>query len=246
MNIIITMAGLGSRFREAGYTVPKYMIDTLGKTLFEWSMSSLESFFEASNRFIFIVRKEDHASDFIQKTAKSCGIDNQHIIEIDYLTDGQSSTAMLAKSCWIETEPVLIYNIDTFVDPNEINPGDLSGDGAIPCFTAEGTHWSFAKLGENGLVCEVREKERISNYCTVGAYYFKSCALFESLCFDYYKQHTDLKERYIAPVYNLLIEQGGSVRISLIDSDKVHVLGTPDELAEFQNNYRLKEVRNEG
>ena len=50
MTVIITMAGLGSRFRKAGYNCPKYMIEAKGKTLFDWSMDSLIGY----NKNIFL------------------------------------------------------------------------------------------------------------------------------------------------------------------------------------------------
>ncbi len=93
MNIVITMAGLGLRFREAGYTVPKYQIEVKGKTLFKWSMSSLENFF--GEPFIFIVRREDNATNFIQATCNKMGI-NAKIIQLEKLTRGQAETAMFA------------------------------------------------------------------------------------------------------------------------------------------------------
>ena len=61
MNIIITMAGLGRRFRKAGYNCPKYMIEAKGKTLFDWSMDSLIGYNKSVDRYVFVVRAEDHA-----------------------------------------------------------------------------------------------------------------------------------------------------------------------------------------
>ena len=115
MTIVITMAGLGSRFRKAGYNVPKYMIEAHGKTLFEWSMESLEGFDLKSNTCIFIVRKEDDASGFITTTCKKLGISDVRVVELDYLTDGQATTAMLAAKEWDKDDSLMIYNIDTYV-----------------------------------------------------------------------------------------------------------------------------------
>lgn len=240
MTIVITMAGLGSRFRKAGYTVPKYMIEAHGKTLFEWSMESLEGFDLKANTCIFIVRKEDDASGFIKETCGKLGIQDVKVIEIDYLTDGQATTAMLASREWNKEDSLMIYNIDTYVEAGEMNAFQIAGDGFIPCFHAEGDHWSFAKLDESGKVVEVREKTRISDNCTLGAYYFKTCGLYEQLYEEYYSSDEKLEkgEKYVAPLYNYLISKGGDVRISIVDYDKVHVLGTPEELDYFKENYK--------
>jgi len=241
MTIVITMAGLGSRFRKVGYTVPKYQIEAHGKTLFEWSMESLKGFDLEDNMCIFIVRKEDDASKFITETCAKIGISKVEVIELDYLTDGQATTAMLGASKWDKNDSLMIYNIDTYVEAFEMNKDQIAGDGFIPCFHADGDHWSFAKLDEDGKVVEVREKVRISDNCTLGAYYFKTCGLYEQLYNEYYTSDEKLEkgEKYVAPLYNYLISKGGDVRISIVDYDKVHVLGTPEELDYFKENYKI-------
>ena len=238
MNIIITMAGLGSRFRKAGYNCPKYMIEAKGKTLFEWSMDSLIGYNEHVSKYICVVRKEDQTEEFIKEKMKRYGIDDVEVIGIDYLTDGQATTCMLAIPYCNEKEPIMVYNIDTYVEPGEMKYEDISGAGHIPCFHAEGDHWSFAKLDENGKVTEVREKVRISDNCTLGAYYFSSAELYKELYEEYYKDNSKLEknEKYIAPLYNFMIEKGMSVTISIVDEKKVHVLGTPEELDIFLKN----------
>lgn len=239
MTIVITMAGLGSRFAKAGYTVPKYMIEAKGRTLFEWSMDSLKGYNKQDTEYIFIVRKEDKAEDFIVSHCQAASIANRKIVEIDKLTDGQATTAMLAAPYWKKDSELMIYNIDTFVESYQLRTEDIAGDGYIPCFHAEGDHWSFVKLDENQRAVEVREKVRISDNCTLGAYYFKSCKLYEDLYEEYYSNQDNLEkgEKYVAPLYNFMIKKGMDVRISLIDFEKVHVLGTPEELEIFKREY---------
>jgi choline kinase len=240
MTIVITMAGLGSRFKKAGYQVPKYMIEAHGKTLFEWSMESLKGFEKEDNSYIFIVRKEDEAAEFIHEKCQEMKLDHIDIIELDYLTDGQATTAMLGNQYWDKNSELMIYNIDTYVEAGQMNLAQIAGDGFIPCFHAPGDHWSFVKLDDDGKAVEVREKERISDNCTLGAYYFKSCQLYEDLYNEYYSSNENLEkgEKYVAPLYSYLISKDGDVRISLVDFDKVHVLGTPEELNVFIETYK--------
>lgn len=238
MQVVITMAGLGTRFKEAGYKEPKYQIMAKGKTLFGWSMESLRGYYNEDNDYFFIVRKEDDASDFIYRICELeniCKKDKIHVLELDHVTDGQATTAMLASDEWKKDDELLIYNIDTYVEAYSMKAEDISGDGFIPCFKAEGDHWSFVKLDDMGNAVEVREKVRISDNCTLGAYYFKSCALYEKMYDEYYNGGAalDAGERYVAPLYNYMIEKGMSVRISDVDYNKVHVLGTPKELQAF-------------
>lgn len=241
LTAIITMAGLGSRFKNAGYDCPKYMIEAKGKTLFEWSMDSLVGYNNYISKYIFVVRKEDHAESFIKDKMLQYNINNIDIVSIDFLTDGQATTCMLAIPHCDENNAIMIFNIDTYVEPNEMKYEDIIGDGYIPCFHAEGNHWSFVKLDSEGNAIEVREKNRISNNCTLGAYYFSSAKLYKKLYEEYYSDeiHLEKNEKYIAPLYNLMIKKGMSVSISIIKEDKVHVLGTPEELEIFMSsNYK--------
>lgn len=233
MNIIITMAGLGSRFRNVGYKVPKYQIEAKGKTLFEWSLESLVDYNEHVNKYIFIVRKEDNATNFIKEKCQNFNIKNVEILEIDYLTDGQATTALLGVKKCPQEESIMIYNIDTYIESYELKYKDIHGDGYIPCFHASGNHWSFVKTDNSGKVIEIKEKERISNNCTLGAYYFKTAKLYEQIYNEYYLNNKESKEKYIAPMYNYMISKNYEINISIVNSDKVHVLGTPEELNAF-------------
>lgn len=240
MQIVITMAGLGTRFKKAGYTVPKYEITARGKSAFGWSMESLYGYYSPDNDYYFIVRKEDNAGGFIRKEwekGANAPISQMHIIELDHMTDGQATTALLAKDYWKKEDELLIYNIDTYVERGYMKTEDICGDGFIPCFSAEGDHWSFVKLDENGDATEVREKTRISDNCTIGAYYFKSCALYEEMYEEYYKGDANMEkgEKYVAPLYNYMISKGMKIRICNIPSERVHVLGTPEEMEAFIN-----------
>ena len=237
MQIVITMAGLGTRFKKAGYSEPKYEITAHNRSLFSWSMESLAGFGDG-NDWYFIVRRADRAYDFIMKEAATF-TDPQRvkIIEIDEMTDGQATTAMLAAPFWKKREPLLIYNIDTYVLAGCMRCTDMKGDGFIPCFNAPGDHWSFVAVDDNGYAVEVREKVRISDNCTLGAYYFSTCDLYEEMYRQYYGEgdHLEKGEKYVAPLYNHMISLGMKVGISVIDAKNVHVLGTPEELEVFIN-----------
>lgn len=237
IDIVITMGGLGSRFRKTGYDVPKYMIDAKGKSLFEWSLISLNGYKDAVNQYVFIAMKDEKVDveAFINIKCQELGIKNYHVIILDYLTDGQATTAMKASEFWSRDNALLIYNIDTYVEAGEMNFAELKGDGFIPCFQADGDHWSFVRLDDTGKVVEIKEKQRISNYCTLGAYYFKTCGLYEDLYNEYYSKTQELVngEKYVAPLYDYLLKKGGEIYISDIKPEKVHVLGTPEELQAF-------------
>ncbi len=235
--IVITMGGLGKRFRDAGYDVPKYMIEAKGKSLFEWSLESLEGYKEVASKYIFIAMRDEKedVEGFICEKCEAIGITEYNVILLDYLTDGQATTAMMAEKYWDEDDALLIYNIDTYVEAGCMNAKELKGEGFIPCFKGEGDHWSFVRLDDAGKVVEIKEKFRISDHCTLGAYYFRSCRLYKELYDEYYSKTQELVngEKYVAPLYDYLLSKGGEIYISDVKPEKVHVLGTPEEFERF-------------
>ena len=138
MNIIITMAGSGERFKNAGYHQPKYAITAHGKTLFDWSLLSLSALTNsACHQVLFVVKRTDQTKAFIEAHAKAIGIKNFQVLELDTGTDGQATTASKTKPLIDSTEPLLIFNIDTFIEPGLITEASFTGDGTIPRFSAE-------------------------------------------------------------------------------------------------------------
>jgi NDP-sugar pyrophosphorylase family protein len=233
---VITMAGFGRRFLDAGYRLPKYQIEAHGRSLFEWSMSSLASFIRAGTDFVFVVRREDQASSFISDSAGRVGIEKFAIIQLDAPTDGQATTALLAAPAIPDlSAPLLIYNIDTFVDPKSLPANEPRGDGWIPCFPADGDHWSFARTGADGRALELREKIRISPHATIGLYWFSSFKLYESSYSSFYEAAgtVEMNERYVAPLYNHLIMSGNPVYVHQVPKSDVYPLGVPADVERF-------------
>lgn len=232
---IITMAGFGRRFLDAGYTIPKYRIEAHGHALFGWSMLSLRSFIAEGAEFVFVVRRADEARDFIVSEAARIGIKRSSVVELDEPTDGQATTAILAAPGVSHPDaPMLIYNIDTFVHPDAL-PASPRGDGWVPCFPGAGDGWSFAKADETGRISELREKVRISDDATIGLYWFSSFDSYAKIYGDYYSDPAKLEkgEKYVAPLYNRLIDNGRPVFVHRVPLSAVIPLGTPAEVERF-------------
>ena len=238
MKIIITMAGLGKRFKKIGIKKPKYEIIANKKSLYEWSMLSLKDFFE--EEFLFIIRKEIFDESFIEKINKSLGITNYKFIELNKLTDGQASTAYSACKYIENKEAVIIYNIDTYIKPYELKKSDINANdfGFIPVVHENGDRWSFVKINDAGKVIEVAEKKQISNLASIGFYYFK---YWEDYKIIYSKHHNEIKiannEVYIAPMYQYMLNDNKNIGIKILQRDKVHILGTPEEIENFDRDY---------
>ncbi len=219
--------------------MPKYEIEVLGRPLFDWSMLSLTSFRDAGWRFRFAIRKDTNAKEYIAARCKALGIIVDKVVELDHVTDGQATTALLLAEDAPADVPFAVYNIDTFVAPGlMVPPAPESCDGWIPCFRAPGDGWSFVRLDETHKAVEVREKLRISDFATLGLYWFANVRMYCELYHQHFSRADGMEkgERYIAPMYNRLIDAGRRVIISDIPVADVGMLGTPEQVEDFKQS----------
>lgn len=228
---IIPMAGLSSRFFKAGYDKPKYQLNLKGESVFAWSVKSFEKYFK-TDKFVFIYRDIYQTKDFLEKEVSNLGILDYDLVCLPEETLGQADTVYQGIHHIQSDDEIYIFNIDSkivnFTKPDWV--GEC--DGYLEVFRGEGNHWSFAlpENNESNKVIQTTEKERISDLCSDGLYYFKQKSVFEQLFLKALQLGDTAKnEYYIAPLYNGLIEQGGVVFYDLIDSGKILFCGTPNE-----------------
>lgn len=236
MKIVITMAGSGSRFKEAGVNKEKYKLRVKDRTMFEFAMSSLQAFFDED--FVFITQKNHNAREFVDSKCRSLGIEAYDIIELDRLTSGQATTALKADKYIKDGDAVAIYNIDTYIEGGLLTPEIMEGGGSIPVFESEGGSWSFVAVNDDGIVTEVEEKTPISTFASLGLYYFDR---WESFVSAFNAAGSDVEgnygERFIAPMYNWLIDEGLKVTAPQVPRSAVHILGTPEDVMEFDPEF---------
>jgi HAD superfamily hydrolase (TIGR01509 family) len=236
MNILIPMAGAGSRFQTAGYVFPKPLIEVDGKPMIQVVVENLN----IDANYIYVVQKT-HREQYNLDTLLNLITPGCKIVEVDGLTDGAACTALLAKEYIDSDAPLFFANSDQFVewDSNEffykMNENDC--DGGIPTFKATHPKWSFAKLDEDGFVTEVQEKNPISDLATIGFYYWKNGSDFVK----YAEEMIELDMRvngefYIAPIYNNAIRAG--LKIRTYDVPKMWGLGTPEDLRYYLEHYK--------
>jgi NDP-sugar pyrophosphorylase family protein len=227
------MAGAGSRFRSQGYEVPKHMIRARGKTLFEWSLESLREFF--SQHFIFACLAE-HDVSWIEQQADAMGINKLSVVPRAALSLGQAQTAYDVLDKLDADDAVWIYNIDTYIE-HGLAPSDMDGhQGCVHVFESCNPGMSFVRYDDAGRVIELAEKKVISHWATVGVYGFASAALYRQLYEQaYHSGGVDEVggERYVAPMYHLLLQDGGQVCAPKLNQAAVHILGTPNEVLQF-------------
>jgi len=235
MNVLIPMAGAGSRFQQAGYTFPKPLIDVKGKPMIQLVVENLG----IDANFIFVVQKE-HREKYNLDTLLNLIAPNCKIVEVDGLTEGAACTALLAKEYIDNDNPLFFANSDQFVewDSTEFmyKMNETDADGGIVSFRATHPKWSFAKVDESGLVTEVAEKNPISDIATVGYYYWKHGSDFVKYAEEMIEKDIRVNnEFYVCPVFNQAIEGGKEIRT--FDIPKMWGLGTPEDLTYYLENY---------
>jgi len=236
LNVLIPMAGAGSRFEQAGYTFPKPLIDVKGKPMIQVVVENLN----IKANYIYIVQKS-HREKYNLDTLLNLITPNCKIVEVDGITEGAAVTALMAKEHINTEHPLFFANSDQFVewDSNEffykMNENDC--DGGIPTFKATHPKWSFAKLDEDGFVTEVQEKNPISDLATVGFYYWKHGSDFVKYAEEMIEQDIRVNnEFYVCPVYNNAIK--GGLKVRTFDVPKMWGLGTPEDLKYYLENYK--------
>jgi dTDP-glucose pyrophosphorylase len=231
LNVLIPMAGAGSRFAQQGYTFPKPLIEVEGKPMIEVVVKNLN--IEAN--YIFLVQKE-HYEKYNLKYLLNLIAPNCKIVQVDGVTEGAACTTLLAKEFLDNDSPLIIANSDQYIEWNSnecmyaFNADAI--DGGILTFEARHPKWSYAALGEDGFVSEVAEKRVISDNATVGVYYWKRGS-------DYIKYAEQMIEKnirvnnefYVCPVFNEAISDGKKIRIKKIN--KMWGIGTPEDLNYF-------------
>ena len=232
LNIVVPMAGRGSRFAEAGYEMPKPLIDIYGHPMIEYVTKNITP--KCPHRFIYICQKEHldeyGLADKLETIAPGC-----IIIPINYITEGAACTVLLAEKYIDNDDSMMIANSDQFVD-NDINVfidaiGD--NDGLIMTMPADHPKWSYIKFDNQGFVTMVREKEVISNEATVGIYNYKHGADFVKYAHQMINKNIRVNnEFYVAPVYNEMINEGKKIVYYNVGSS-MYGLGVPEDLNYF-------------
>ncbi len=239
MNILIPMAGAGSRFQEQGYELPKPLIDVCGKPMIERVIESLSSN-KVDTNFIFVAQQEHldlGLRDYLQ--------DKGSIITINKMTEGAACTTLLAEELIDNDVELVIANCDQYLQWSFYDFITYSRlyDGCLVTFNSTNPHHSYVKV-KKSLVTEVAEKIVISDKASAGIYYFKKGSEYVKSTNQMIKKDIRTNnEFYICPVYNELL--GDSKKVSTYECDvhNKHMLGTPEELRIFLDKIENEEVK---
>jgi len=236
LNVLIPMAGAGSRFEKAGYSFPKPLIDVKGEPMIKVVTDNLNM----DANFIYIVQKT-HKEKYNLDTLLNLISPNCKLVEVEGLTEGAACTTLLAKELINNELPLIVANSDQFIewDSNEFmyKMNETNVDGGIVTFTSTHPKWSFAKVNDQGFVTEVAEKNPISDIATVGVYFWKHGSDYVKYAEKMINKNVRVNnEFYVCPVFNEAINDGKKIKIFNIK--KMWGLGTPEDLTNYLENYK--------
>lgn len=241
LNIVVPMAGRGSRFANAGYVLPKPLIDVHGRPMIEYVTKNIAP--ECEHKFIYICQ-EEHLEKYdlekeLRRMAPGC-----EIVTVDHITEGAACTVLLAEKYIDNEDALMIANSDQYVD-TDINAylGIMgNNDGLIMTMPADDPKWSFIRYDEKGFVTLVREKKVISDQATVGIYNYKHGKDFVNYAHQMIEKNIRVNnEFYVAPVYNEMIEVGKKLVYCDVGA-KMFGLGVPEDLEKFLKNEISRKV----
>ena len=236
INVIIPMAGEGKRFSDVGYTIPKPFIPVNKKPMVQSVVENLD----IDGKHIFIIQKKHSVGNSLQTFLKALKPDSV-VIEIDELTEGPASTALLASEYIDNDVPLIIVNWDQMIHDFDVNKllefcDKNQADGILGAFISSSKKNSYMKLDPQGEVIEVKEKIVISNTATNGLHFWKHGKDFVSSASEMIKAGERYNnEFYIAPTYNYLIKDGKKILPFFYN---LHwPIGVPEDLNKYKELY---------
>ena len=234
-NIVVPMAGRGSRFTEQGYTDSKPFIDVNGKPMIQRVIENLNIEFDSNYEFVIICLQEDFDKYDFRIFDDIIGHTEYKVICLEDVTEGAAQTLLEAKDIIDNDTPMLSFNTDQMVEYDKNMWKSFEQfDGGIPCFWGNSDDWSYVRCSQDGYVKEVAEKKVISNDATAGYYYWSKGSDFVKYAEQMIEENSRTNnEFYVAPVYNWAIKDGKKIAIYMVD--KIYELGTPEYLEEYLN-----------
>lgn len=233
MNIVIPMAGLGSRFKSDLFKTIKPLIPIAGKPMIHEVLKSLK----LSGNYHFVIRNDEYVSQLTHVLKEL--IPNCNLIYVNEVTDGPASTCLMAQNLIDSDEQLIIansdqvlwWNADIFQELIKIN----QLDGLVVTFDSNSLKNSYARIDKDGFVLEIKEKVVISDLALAGIHYWKRGRDFVSSANQMINdKNRSFGEYYVGPTYNYLIQEGAKISTYHLSKLQHYPVGTPEDLQKYE------------
>ncbi len=244
MNIIIPIGGIGKRFKDEGFDLPKPLISVLGKPMIYRVIENLD--LKEEDKIHIIYNPELNNFRFESFLRKEFPKINFNFICLSGLTKGAAETILFGLeriSDKILSEDFLIMDCDTFYDDNILEKyRKCKNKNSIFYFIDEENDpiFSYITIDESGKVSDIKEKIKISKFANTGAYGFSSGVVLKEYC---KKISNGERELYVSLIYQKMLEDG--IKINSEEIEKFNCVGTPLQLkiyCETCNSYEKSRI----
>lgn len=237
INIVIPMAGTGSRFNQSHPNQLKPLIDVCGEPMIEKVIKNLGDL-QQINLSVVTSTHIGTQQAFLDIFKKLNIKYNIHLIDI--VTEGPACTCLLVKEQINNNTPLLILNCDQIIADfslkNLLTFAELNkADGVVGTFHSTSKKNSYLKLTNNLDIEVIKEKIVISNIATNGIHFWAKGTDFVNSAEEMIAQNEKYSnEFYVAPTYNYMIQKGKKI---LPYYYNLHFpIGTPEDLKFFEEN----------
>lgn len=238
--LIIPIGGKGERFKNAGYTKPKTLINVMGKQIICWLLDNLNLINQT--KIVIPYNKELYQYNFENWLFRKYPNLNFIFIKLDKQTDGAVETILEGlKHLNInnyEDESILSIDCDNFYLDDVI--GLWNGENSVITFNdiSNQNIYSYVSTNANNQIIEIKEKNKISSNACCGCYGFSSWKLLMKYAEKVISNNIRQKnEFYVSSLIQEMINDKHYFINKNIDSSKYVCLGTPFQVQIFCNNY---------
>lgn len=235
MNILIPMAGEGTRFPRDTYKIPKPLIDIKGVPMIRRAIESLGII----GTYHFVIRKDSYYDQVCSLLHSVFPLPK--IISVEETTEGPAASCLLFKDFIDNEEELVIANCDQIMwwDPDLFltTARYYKYDGMVVTYTTNTPKNSYAEIDRSGFVKRIVEKEVISDISLNGIHYWRKGKYFVQSAENMIKcnDRAPNGEFYVGPSYNHMIRNGLKVGIHHIPNWQHNPVGVPEDLKTYLN-----------
>ncbi len=240
---IMPMGGLGKRFLNSKYKLPKPLIEIKKKPMFIQAAKSMPK----SDLNIFVCNKNLVKKYKINKILKHEYKSKFKIITINKVTKGQANTCLLAEKCLKKDDMIFIHSCDSLLKYNlkKLNHKIELNDAVILTTKPNHIHlkniksygWvNFKKRKVNKITCKAKASlEPKNDFVIVGSFAFKNKNIFSKTIRNLIKSGQKINnEYYMDMVLSYALKKKYKIDNLIVNS--YESWGTPEELIRWEKN----------
>ncbi|MCL6512389.1 MAG: NTP transferase domain-containing protein [Anaerolineae bacterium] len=211
MNVIIPLAGFGTRLRPQTYSKPKPLVNVAGKPVLGHILDKAIGELQV-DKVVFVV---GYLGEQIEHYVRSAypALRSEYVEQKEL--NGQAPAILLARDR--VSGPTFIMFVDTLADADLSTLADETCDGVIYAKEVEDPRrFGVVQIGADGYITRFVEKPSTTEnrLAVIGMYYVRDVARLMSACEELMRRGIKTKNEYfLADAFNIMIEGGAKLRV---------------------------------